>query len=334
MAKLKASEGESIALQAIDLAFTNRLDRLRVRHLRLLDLVARHGSLSAASAAIGMSQPGATKMLQELEQTLGCKLIERSATGGQLTPVGMYALDRMRIALHSIGTIRSSMDARKELPLIRLGIIPLVGVSALCQVVDAMQSEHVLPRIQIQMGTVESLIQALSEGRVDCFVGMLDDSTNSNSARKFNVTPLWDESLVMVSAGDHPLATCKRVSLKTVQECDWVLMPKGSSNRRAVERLFQQAGQVPPLPRIESESFHIALSLVAGSRMLTVCPESAYRQYQTQVKTLSMEKCFTPAALVFVTLAGIPNMPSVELLAQKFQNYAQTVGRPKPSGAR
>lgn len=333
MRKLKAPDGESIALQAIDLAFTNRLDRLRVRHLRLLDLVARHGSLSAASAAIGMSQPGATKMLQELEQTLACKLIERSATGGKLTPAGMYALDRMRIALHSIGTMSSSMDARKELPLIRLGIIPLVGVSALLHVVDAMHSENVLPRIQIQMGTVESLIQALSEGRVDCVVGLLDDSTTSNSTRKFNVMPLWDESLVMVCAGDHPLAACKRVSLKMVHECDWILMPKGSSNRRAVERLFQQAGQVPPLPLIETESFHIALSLVAGSRMLTACPESAYRQYQSQVKILSMEKCFAPAALVFVTLAGFPSMPSVELLAQRFQNYAQSVGRLKPRGA-
>ena len=46
--------------QRLDEVFHSRMDRLRMRHLRLLDGVARSGSLSGAADAIGMSQPGAT----------------------------------------------------------------------------------------------------------------------------------------------------------------------------------------------------------------------------------------------------------------------------------
>ena len=60
-------------------ALNQRLERLKIRHLRLLDQVARRGSLSAAASALGISQPGATKLLHELEAALGQILLERSA---------------------------------------------------------------------------------------------------------------------------------------------------------------------------------------------------------------------------------------------------------------
>ena len=66
----KSTRPDPATTQRIDEVFNNRMDRLRLRHLRLLDLVASTGSLSGAAEALGMSQPGATKMLQELERLL------------------------------------------------------------------------------------------------------------------------------------------------------------------------------------------------------------------------------------------------------------------------
>lgn len=324
MSKPGAARSESPAVQLIDDVFNSRMDRLRLRHFRLLDLVARTGSLSGAAEAIGMSQPGATKMLQELEQSFGCMLIERSAKGGELTEAGGHALERMRIALHSLRTARSAVDSNKDRPLIRLGIIPIVGIQALSHVVGGLQSENNLPRLQIQLGTVEGLLQALSEGHVDCVVGFLDESTPLSNIPKFKVTPLWQETMVVVASNQHPLAQRKKVPLKVARESDWVMMPKPSSNRRAVERLFLGAGLAPPVPLIETESFHIALSVVAGSQMLAAAPQSAYQQYRSQVCLLPMERDFSSTSLVFVTLADGPALRSVELISERFQAYAET----------
>jgi DNA-binding transcriptional LysR family regulator len=264
-------------------------------------------------------------MLQELEQSFACTLIERSAKGGALTPAGRHVLDRLRIALYSIRTARSAVELQKEKPLIRLGIIPLVGIHALSQVVAGLQSDNLLPRLQIQLGTVEGLLQALSAGHVDCVVGFLDESTPLSNIPKFKMTPLWQETLVVVASNSHPLAARKKVSLKTARDSDWILMPKSSSNRRAVERLFLSAGLAPPVPQIETESFHIGLSMVADSQMLAAAPQSAFQQYRSQVCMLAMEVAFPSTNLVFVTLADGPALPAVDLISDRFQAYAETV---------
>lgn len=310
---------------SVDRMFGSHMDRLRLRHLRLLDLVAREGSLSAAADALGISQPGATKMLQEIETAFGFQLIERTAKGGRLTSAGQHTLDRLRIALQSVSTARASLVARQERPLVRLGILPLVGINALGHVVGAMQAEGCLPRIQVRLDTVEGLMLALGEGRVDCAVGALDRNVSAGHLRQFKVIPLWEESLVIAAASDHPLARRRPVALPALLEQDWVLMPSGSSNRRALEDSFLAAGLAPPAASIETESFHIGLSLVAGSRMLTAVPESALRLYQSQVRKVPIARAFGARTLAFVTLADPPMLPAVALLAQWFQRHAQTL---------
>lgn len=311
----------------LDQAFPLRMDKLRMRHLRLLDQVACHGSLSAAAQQIGMSQPGATKMLQELEEAFGCQLIERSVKGGVLTAAGTHVLDRLRVALHAIGTARAATHSSQALPLVRLGMIPLVGIHALTQVIAAMRAENQKLHIQIKLGTVDALIKGLKDGDVDGVVGFLDETNTSDTASKLKVVPLWEEKLVLVAAKTHALAQNKKVSLKVTGACDWVLMSKGSATRHALESLFFNAGLLPPPPCIETDSFHIALSLVAGSDMLTVVPESAFRQYQSQVTVLKTEGGFPTTRLVFMTLAGGRTLPSVEWLSQRFTAYAQSVAR-------
>lgn len=302
-----------------------RMDRLRMRHLRLLDMVARHGSLSAAAERMGMSQPGATKLLQELEGAFSCKLIERSVKGGTLTPAGANILDRLRVALNAIGIAKEAKNSTKELPLVRLGIIPLVGINALGRVIGAIRSENRMLHVQIKLGTVDGLIRGLNDGHVDCVVGFLDDTATSDHVRRLKVIPLWEESLVMVAAREHPLSRRKKIPLDMVRSFDWVLMPKGSANRGAVENLFLGSGLVPPTPCIETESFHIAASLIAGSNMLAAIPESAFRQYQSQVEVLNVEKAFPATRLVFATLKDAQALPAVELLSQLFKKYAHSI---------
>lgn len=325
MGKLPSPETESTKALAVDDMFSSRMDKLRLRHLRLLDWVARTGSLSAAAQALGMSQPGATKMLKELELALGCLLIERSAKGGELTEAGQHVLDRLRISLHSLRTARESIESRKELPLVRLGILALVGIQALSQVVGAMQAEKNLPRLQIEMGTVNSLLESLNDGRVDCVVGFLDEATALSNIPRLQVTPLWQENLVIVASRKHPLASRKKVSLKMASEFEWVMMPKSSANRRALDRLFLTAGMAPPAPHIETASFHIGLSIVASSQMLTAAPESAYLQYKSQVCVLPIEASFPSTTLVFMTRSEGPMLPAVHMLSQQFQTYAETL---------
>ena len=58
-------------------AVNQLLNRLRMRQVALLLAIEASGTLGAAARAIGMTQPAATKMLHELEATLGQNLFDR-----------------------------------------------------------------------------------------------------------------------------------------------------------------------------------------------------------------------------------------------------------------
>lgn len=87
-----------------------RINRLQIRHLHLLDLIEKHGSLSAAAAGIGVSQPRATNMLHEVEDAFGCALLERSARGTKLNKAGAIALERLRIALGALDGVALALQ--------------------------------------------------------------------------------------------------------------------------------------------------------------------------------------------------------------------------------
>jgi DNA-binding transcriptional LysR family regulator len=56
--------------------------------LRLLVLVRDRGSLTAAAAELGISQPAASKRLTGLERALSLSLVDRTRRGSTLTPAG------------------------------------------------------------------------------------------------------------------------------------------------------------------------------------------------------------------------------------------------------
>lgn len=298
------------------------MERLKLRHLQLLDHVMARGSLSAAAQALRVSQPGATKMLKELEAAFGQPLMERTPRGGRLTRAGALALERVRVALGSLATARQAMGQVQDRPLVRLGILPLVGIEAMGEVVAALQAREAMPRLVLRTGTVEGLLELLAQGEVDAVVGGLDGEWMPGNMGQLQLRPLWKLSLVPVMAKRHPLARRKSVTWAETLGHDWALMPHGSTNRRAVERAFVAVGLAPPPATVECESFHIALSLAAQTRLLTVVPHEAYWHNRDRLSRIPLEGTLFSGAIGWVTLKESPQLPALETLAQAFADYA------------
>lgn len=72
---------------------------LNLRHLRALAAIDELGSLSAAAAAVSLTQPALTQGLAKLERQVGVALFERGPGGMKATAAGTLFAQRMRAAL-------------------------------------------------------------------------------------------------------------------------------------------------------------------------------------------------------------------------------------------
>ena len=55
--------------------------RLKFRHLRVVDAILSHDSILQAAKSLGLSQPALTKSLHEIEEIVGARLFERHGRG-------------------------------------------------------------------------------------------------------------------------------------------------------------------------------------------------------------------------------------------------------------
>ncbi len=284
-------------------ALGNPLERLRLRHLRLLALIDSQGSLTAAAQALHISQPAATAMLRELEAALGATLITRSAAGSQLTPAGRIAWQRLQHALGAVRHAAQAIAVAPDIPTVHLGMIPAAGVAVLPRLIAALERAGRLPRLVVHEATVPVLIERLMRGDIDCLIGRLDPGDASpDFIRELQSEPLWPEQLAIAAAVDHPLAHGKPLSIADLAAADWIVAPAGTRTRQLFDQRFHAAGLVSPTPRVESFSFHTNLCVVAESAMLTVAPATAVAHYAARgsVAALRLKQPFPQGGTVFV----------------------------------
>src|SRR3546814_11328004 len=89
-------------------AYPSLLLRLRTRQLALLSLLDDERNLGRAAAALHISQPAASKLLQQAEDTFGVALFERHARGMTPTPYGeILRSEERRVGKEGVSRCRS-----------------------------------------------------------------------------------------------------------------------------------------------------------------------------------------------------------------------------------
>jgi LysR family transcriptional activator of nhaA len=86
------------------------MDRLNYHHLLYFFTVAREGSVAEASARLGLKQPTVSAQIHALEKKLGCKLLERSGRGLEVTPAGKTVLQYAASIFTLGGELLSALD--------------------------------------------------------------------------------------------------------------------------------------------------------------------------------------------------------------------------------
>src|SRR5438445_12893541 len=136
--------------------------------MRLLVEIERHGSLSAAAAAVGIGQPSASQHLRLLEAAAGQRLVERSGRGSTLTEAGRVLAARAAQALTSLGAAEEELDALAGLQTgtIRLGASTAPGVYLLPDTLGCFRRDHPGVTVEVEVAASAEILERLLSGRV------------------------------------------------------------------------------------------------------------------------------------------------------------------------
>lgn len=96
--------------------------------LRVLAALSQHGTVSAAAAALNMTQSAVSKQLKAVEGLVGDALFLRARHGMEPTPAGRIYIEQARIALGALETAAlRAAQLRPSRSVVRLHILPILG---------------------------------------------------------------------------------------------------------------------------------------------------------------------------------------------------------------
>lgn len=174
-----------------------------LRQFAYLVTLADTGSFVRAAQAANVSQPTLSHQIKALENRLGVRLVDRSAAGAILTPIGRAIVGKARGLLAEVREIESlaGRSADSLSGTLRLGTTPTLGPYLLSPIVAELHRRAPDLHLYVREGIPDEQSQQLARGSLDLLLGPLPIEGEA-----LVVEPLFREPLHLVAAIDDPLA--------------------------------------------------------------------------------------------------------------------------------
>jgi DNA-binding transcriptional LysR family regulator len=246
---------------------------LDVTRLRVIDAVARHGSVTAAAKELHYSQPTVTHHLARLEAETGAQLLQRVGRGIRLTPAGELLADRAAEIIGRIDAADAELSAHVGLT---AGRVRLAGYSSAIaalvpSAVAALGTRH--PGLQISLTDTHppDAIELLRSGRIEVAIIFRYDETEAEPVG-VRLHHLLDDPVYLLSADGGQ-------TLSALRDATWI-----AGCDRCRSHLLSLCADEGFEPRIGyvSDDMVVMQALVAAGFGVTTMPGLALRAHRAE----------------------------------------------------
>ena len=246
--------------------------RLKFKQLRLLVAVGQYGRIQNAARELQVSQPAATKLIQDLELDFEVKLFERTNRGVIPTVYGEALIRHGKLIIAQIANAAQELDDLTEGSSGRvvIGTLLAAAPTLLPSAIEAVLTDRPNVAIKIVEGTNDALMPALFAGELDMIVGRLPAYRHRT---KLVQEKLFDDRIVAVARKKHPLAAMKSVKFSQIKPFGWILPPLDTTLRRQVDQYFVSQNQYIPPTVFESVSYLTNRSLLQSRDLIGLMPD-------------------------------------------------------------
>jgi DNA-binding transcriptional LysR family regulator len=247
---------------------------MRLRHIEILFAIRKTGSVSAAAAALSITQSAASKILKHAEQRLGFALFRRAH--GRIYPTDeaelllldvekvFAALDRTR---DTARILRERLDMR-----LRVVCLPSLGFSVVPRAVQMFQKLHPRTTIEIAARHTQEMMDALLAQEFDIGISFGPEKLE-HTVIGIDAALITLGELVYI---DHPtspaVATTGPVKLSQLDEGRLIGLNSSHYLGTALSNALERQG-VTRVPSIQVQTYYFARALVAAGTGCAVVDE-------------------------------------------------------------
>ncbi|SHM56129.1 LysR family transcriptional regulator [Cryptosporangium aurantiacum] len=235
---------------------------MTLSQLRTFALVVRLGSLRAAAAELGVSEPAVSAAVAALRQELGDPLFVRAGGGIAFTPGGR------RLAVHAEEIVGLADQARREVAetngsttSLRVAATSDFAEHAACALLDAFTRRLPDCEVELVVSDGAALGDALVRRAVDVVLGPRPGSGG------FDAVPFLRYQRILVASPDRPLP---ELSLGAALRQVWLTGPAGLEELSEEGRWLAGQSAWPDLVRFPSETEAVAAARAGDGVMLAL----------------------------------------------------------------
>jgi len=244
-----------------------------VNRLRVLEAVARCGSVTAAAADLHYSQPTVSHHLARLEAETGAKLLQKVGRGVRLTEAGRLLADRAAEIIGRIDAADAELSAHVGLT---AGRVRLAGFSSAIgslvpKAIDLLSKEH--PGLQVSLVDTHppEALEMLRAGTIDVAVVFRHDETEPELPG-IRLQHLLDDPIYLLS--DRRVRT-----LAALRDATWIA---GCERCRSHLLSLCAAEGFEPTIGYTSDDMVVMQALVAAGLGVTTIPGMALRSHRAE----------------------------------------------------
>ncbi|MGC7099127.1 LysR family transcriptional regulator [Amycolatopsis lurida] len=244
---------------------------LDVTRLRVIDALARLGSVTAAAKELHYTQPTISHHLSRLEAETGAQLLQRAGRGIRLTPAGQLLASRAAEILGRIDAADAELSAHVGLNAgrVRLASFSSVIGSLVPRAVAALTERH--PGLQIGLTDTQppEALEMLRTGKIDIAIIFRYDDTEPEPPN-VRLHHLLDDPLYLLSTGQGQ-------TLSSLRDATWI-----AGCARCRVHLLSMCANEGFEPRIgyTSEDMVVMQALVVAGLGVTTSPGLALRAHR------------------------------------------------------
>jgi DNA-binding transcriptional LysR family regulator len=290
-----------------------------LRQLEAFAAVISAGSITGAARLLGRSQPALTRLIQELEETLGFSVLHRS--GPRVTPTerGLRFHQEVEPVITWLRHLRERAAAIAQDKPRSLEISAIASfAAAMLPAALARLGQDALPeQVHIRAALAEQVVQSVATHVAEIGVTSLPVDHPALEIHWIGEAPC-----VAAVRADDPLAASETISLASVAGRRLITMANPFRWRRRVDIALEQAG-VRPAAILDANTSHTALMAArAGLGVAILEPVIAHGM---PLEGVAIRKLDVPISFFWavVTPYGRPLTPLTEGLVDALEAIAR-----------